>query len=164
MACPPQCRLCNWLPDRDLQVKIFPGSCKSGLGVLRKRVVCLRETVVLQDLHHRSPSPHPYGEHVQHSRTTLPACTDSLKAYYTQNVGTPCLEYMLSADAVRLAYAKGLHRAVPSSQGLSMQDAQQRSCIFWSLYCLEKQIASQASRPSVGTQKHPFTRRIKLFD
>jgi hypothetical protein len=74
---------------------------------------------------------------------------EHLQAYYTQNIGTPCLEYMLSADAVRLAYAKGLHRAVPSSQGLSAQDAQQRSCIFWALYCLEKQIASQASRPSV---------------
>ena len=63
MACPPQCRLCNWLPDRDLQVKIFPGSCKSGLGILRKRLVCLREIVILQDVHHRSPSLDSDGEH-----------------------------------------------------------------------------------------------------
>jgi hypothetical protein len=56
---------------------------------------------------------------------------------------------MLSADAVRLAFAKGLHRAAPSSQSLSTQDREQRSYIFWGAYCLEKQIALQASRSSV---------------
>lgn len=71
------------------------------------------------------------------------------QAYYTQNIGTPCLEYMLSSDAVRLALAKGLHRAAPLSQGLTEQDVEQRNRIFWAIYCLEKQIACQASRPSV---------------
>ncbi|KAK4623535.1 ABC-transporter-regulating transcription factor [Fulvia fulva] len=73
----------------------------------------------------------------------------TLMAYYTQNIGTPCLEYMLSSDAVRLAFAKGLHRAAPLSQGLTEQDVEQRNRIFWAIYCLEKQIACQASRPSI---------------
>ncbi|KAM3418752.1 hypothetical protein BST61_g4726 [Cercospora zeina] len=73
----------------------------------------------------------------------------TLMAYYTQNIGTPCLEYMLSSDAVRLAFAKGLHRAARPAQGLTEQDIEQRNRIFWAIYCLEKQIATQSSRPSM---------------
>ncbi|KAK3678483.1 hypothetical protein LTR78_001780 [Recurvomyces mirabilis] len=72
----------------------------------------------------------------------------TLMAFYTQNISTPCLEYMLSADAVRLAFAKGLHRAPPSTQGLSLQEMDLCNSIFWAIFCLEKQIASQSGRPS----------------
>ncbi|KAK5739936.1 hypothetical protein LTR17_005032 [Elasticomyces elasticus] len=73
----------------------------------------------------------------------------TLMAYYAQTLAGPCLEYMLSADAVRLAFAKGLHRATSSSQNLTSEDIEHRNRIFWAIYCLEKQIASQASRPSI---------------
>ncbi|PIB02544.1 hypothetical protein CB0940_00175 [Cercospora beticola] len=73
----------------------------------------------------------------------------TLMAYYTQNIGTPCLEYMLSADAARLAFAKGLHRAAPPFQGMTEQDVEQRNRIFWAIYCLEKQIANQSGRSSM---------------
>jgi hypothetical protein len=84
----------------------------------------------------------------------------TMMAYYTQNLGTPCLEYMLSGDAVRLAFAKGLHRACPSSQRLTAEDVEQRSRIFWAIYCLEKQIASQASRPSVRSSQSLYSKSI----
>jgi hypothetical protein len=63
MACAPQCSLCDGLPYRDVQVKFFPRSCKTGLGIFRERFVCLREAVVLQDFYHRSSGLDPDGEH-----------------------------------------------------------------------------------------------------
>jgi Fungal specific transcription factor domain len=56
---------------------------------------------------------------------------------------------MLCANALQLAVAKGLHRQVVSSWDLSEAEINQRSCIFWSAYCLEKQIVFQSGRPSV---------------
>jgi hypothetical protein len=99
---------------------------------------------------------HPSQEsRPSHSWSALaPAMEQKLtwkQAYYSHNVGTPCLEYMLCSNAVRLAVAKGLHRQPAGSKSLSEQETNQRSCIFWGAYCLEKQIASQSGRCSVRT-------------
>lgn len=75
---------------------------------------------------------------------------------------------MLSADAARLAFAKGLHRAAPPFQGLTEHDVEQRNRIFWAIYCLEKQIANQSGRSSVCTpllwhDRLPFPKLISLM-
>lgn len=72
-----------------------------------------------------------------------------LQAYYSQNIGSPCIEYVLCSSALRLALAKGLHRHAVPSRNLSQHEINQRNCIFWGAYCLEKQIVCQSGRPSV---------------
>jgi Fungal specific transcription factor domain len=75
---------------------------------------------------------------------------DGVQAYFCQNLGSPCLEYMLCSNALRLAVAKGFHREPVASWNLSKGEVNQRRSIFWSIYCLEKQIVCQSGRPSVG--------------
>lgn len=71
------------------------------------------------------------------------------QAYYCENIGSPCLEYMLCANALRLAVSKGLHRQSNSAANLSHEEQTQRNLVFWAAYCLEKHIVSQSGRPSV---------------
>ncbi|KIV79464.1 hypothetical protein PV11_07026 [Exophiala sideris] len=73
----------------------------------------------------------------------------TLMAYFTQNFGSPCLEYMLCSTAVRLSIAKGLHRQAVSSWNLTDHESSLRSCLFWAAYCLEKQIVCQSGRHSL---------------
>ncbi|KAI1616602.1 fungal-specific transcription factor domain-containing protein [Exophiala viscosa] len=73
----------------------------------------------------------------------------TLMAYFTQNFGSPCLEYMLCSTAVRLSIAKGLHRQAVSSWNLTDHENSLRSCLFWAAYCLEKQIVCQSGRHSL---------------
>ncbi|EXJ79926.1 hypothetical protein A1O3_08211 [Capronia epimyces CBS 606.96] len=73
----------------------------------------------------------------------------TVMAYYSHNIGSPCLEYMLCTNALRLAVAKGLHRQPVSSWNSSEHENNLRSCLFWAAYCLEKQIVSQSGRHSL---------------
>lgn len=61
---------------------------------------------------------------------------------------------MLCNNAIALALGKGLHRTPTPSWNMPMTERTQRSCLFWSLYCLEKQIEKQSGRPSVRTEHH----------
>ncbi|KAK5102748.1 hypothetical protein LTS08_003548 [Lithohypha guttulata] len=83
----------------------------------------------------------------QTSITSIQALT--VMAYYSQNFGSPCLEYMLCNNALALAVAKGLHRQPAPGWNLSSHEHSQRSSLFWALYCLEKQIIKQSGRPSI---------------
>lgn len=72
------------------------------------------------------------------------------QAYFCQNFGSPCLEYMLCNNALSLALGKGLHRKPTQGWNLTPAEHSLRSCLFWALYCLEKQIEKQSGRPSVS--------------
>jgi len=72
------------------------------------------------------------------------------QAYYSQNFGSPCLEYMLCHNALALALGKGLHRKPTPGWNLTTNERSHRNCLFWALYCLEKQIEKQSGRPSVS--------------
>ncbi|KIW27762.1 uncharacterized protein PV07_07470 [Cladophialophora immunda] len=73
----------------------------------------------------------------------------TLMAYFTQNIASPCLEYVLCGIAVRLGIGKGLHRQAVASWNLTEYENSLRSCLFWAIYCLEKQIVCQSGRHSL---------------
>ncbi|KIW31163.1 uncharacterized protein PV07_02832 [Cladophialophora immunda] len=72
----------------------------------------------------------------------------TVMAYYTECIGSPCLEYMLVTNAARLAYSKGLHRQPVPSWDLSSSEQCHRNWLFWAIYCLEKNCCCRAGRPS----------------
>ncbi|RHZ55182.1 hypothetical protein CDV55_102162 [Aspergillus turcosus] len=69
-------------------------------------------------------------------------------AFFVNSLGCPALEYMLVSNAVLLAYAKGLHLAIPSAWNGDEVEIQKRNHLFWSIYCLEKDICFRSGRPS----------------
>ena len=71
------------------------------------------------------------------------------QAYFSDGLGSPCLEYMLCTNALGLACAKGLHRQAVSSWNLTAQESCHRNWLFWAIYCLEKHISCRSGRPSV---------------
>ncbi|KAJ2905583.1 hypothetical protein MKZ38_004877 [Zalerion maritima] len=73
----------------------------------------------------------------------------TLMAYFTENLGNPCLEYMLCTNALRLAVSKGLHRQLVSSWSLTQDERCHWNWVFWAAYCLEKHIVHQSGRPSI---------------
>ncbi|KAM5346085.1 hypothetical protein ACJ41O_009090 [Fusarium nematophilum] len=72
----------------------------------------------------------------------------TIMGYFTESIGNPCLEYMLSTVALRLACSKGLHRQAVSSWHMSQEEKELRNRIFWAAYCLEKNCAARSGRPS----------------
>ena len=68
--------------------------------------------------------------------------------FYVEGLGSPALEYMLCANAARLAQAKGLHRQPSRSWRLPESEVLQRNWLFWTIYCVEKLIAYRSGRPS----------------
>ncbi|KAH8691680.1 fungal-specific transcription factor domain-containing protein [Talaromyces proteolyticus] len=72
-----------------------------------------------------------------------------LMAYYSEGMGKISLQYMLCSDAIRLSCAKGLHRQPARSWNISLHEISHRNWMFWSIYCLEKQICSRSGRPSI---------------
>ena len=68
--------------------------------------------------------------------------------FYVEGLGSPALEYMLCANAARLAQAKGLHRQPSRSWRLPESEIIQRNWLFWTIYCVEKLIAYRSGRPS----------------
>ena len=68
--------------------------------------------------------------------------------FYVEGLGSPALEYMLCANAARLAQAKGLHRQPSKSWKLPDIEIMQRNWLFWTIYCVEKLIAYRSGRPS----------------
>jgi hypothetical protein len=66
-------------------------------------------------------------------------------------IGSPSLEYMLCSSAARLALSKGLHRKPSIQWGLSEVETLQRSLLFWSVYCYDRQISSRSGRPPVSS-------------
>ncbi|KAM5383740.1 hypothetical protein ACJZ2D_001729 [Fusarium nematophilum] len=73
----------------------------------------------------------------------------TIMGYFTESIGNPCLEYMLSTVALRLACSKGLHRQAVSSWHMSQEEKELRNRIFWAAYCLEKNCAARSGRPSM---------------
>ncbi|RVX74258.1 hypothetical protein B0A52_02090 [Exophiala mesophila] len=71
-----------------------------------------------------------------------------LMAYFAEGVGKTSLQYMLCSTAMRLACSKGLHRQAPKSWKISSHEVKHRNWMFWSIYCLEKQICTRSGRPS----------------
>ncbi|KAJ6110206.1 hypothetical protein N7486_002441 [Penicillium sp. IBT 16267x] len=72
----------------------------------------------------------------------------TLLTFYTEGLGNPSLEYMLCATAARLGQAQGLHREPAKAWQLSPSENFHRSCVFWAIYCTEKQISFRSGRPS----------------
>ncbi|KAI8939889.1 hypothetical protein NX059_003618 [Plenodomus lindquistii] len=68
-------------------------------------------------------------------------------AFYTEGIGSAKLEYMLIGCAVRLSHARGLHLR-PNSSRVTFEASQQRSWLFWTLYCVEKHLTLRSGRPS----------------
>ncbi|OQV03055.1 Fungal specific transcription factor domain-containing protein [Cladophialophora immunda] len=69
-------------------------------------------------------------------------------AFYVEAAANECFEYMMCANAVRLAQAKGLHRQPSKSLNLSENEAMHRSWLFWAIFSLEKLISFRSGRPS----------------
>ncbi|KAM5380833.1 hypothetical protein ACJZ2D_003357 [Fusarium nematophilum] len=74
--------------------------------------------------------------------------------YFSEGIGNPCLEYMLSVASVRLVFLKGLHRQPVPSWNMSQEQQELRNHIFWAAYCLEKNCSARASRPSMIDDDH----------
>ena len=72
------------------------------------------------------------------------------KTFFSEGLGNPALEYMLCANAARLAQGKGLHRRPASTWNLTKQDALHFSWLFWAIYYCDKHIAHRSGRPSVS--------------
>ncbi|KIW86779.1 uncharacterized protein Z519_12565 [Cladophialophora bantiana CBS 173.52] len=70
-------------------------------------------------------------------------------AYFSEGIGEVSLQYTLCTDALRLACSKGLHRQPSNSWKIPPHEVRHRNWIFWSIYCLEKQICSRSGRPSI---------------
>jgi hypothetical protein len=68
---------------------------------------------------------------------------------YAQGMSSPQrLEYTLSSTTSRLAQSLSLHRHAPPEWGLSEDELEERSRVFWVVYCLDKTIALRCGRPS----------------
>ena len=72
------------------------------------------------------------------------------QTFFAEGLGCPSLEYMLCANGVRLAQAKGLHRHPARAWNLAGDDVIHYNWLFWAVYCCEKQIAQRSGRPSVS--------------
>ncbi|KIW84902.1 hypothetical protein Z517_00290 [Fonsecaea pedrosoi CBS 271.37] len=70
-------------------------------------------------------------------------------AYFSESMGEVSLQYTLCTDALRLACSKGLHRQPSHSWKIPPHEVRHRNWIFWSIYCLEKQICTRSGRPSI---------------
>ena len=68
--------------------------------------------------------------------------------FYAESAANEGFEYMMCANAVRLAQAKGLHRQPSRSLNLPENEVLHLNWLFWAIFCLEKQIAFRSGRPS----------------
>ncbi|EXJ75923.1 uncharacterized protein A1O5_00431 [Cladophialophora psammophila CBS 110553] len=73
----------------------------------------------------------------------------TLMAYFAEAVSCRMLQYILVANAYRLACGQGLHVQPAPSWNLPEEEKSLRQCIFWAIYCLDKQIACRSGRPSI---------------
>ncbi|KAI1629537.1 fungal-specific transcription factor domain-containing protein [Exophiala viscosa] len=73
----------------------------------------------------------------------------TLMAYFSEAVSCRMLQYMLVANAYRLACGQGLHVQPVPSWNLSEEEKSLRQCVFWAIYCLDKQIACRSGRPGL---------------
>ncbi|KEF53431.1 uncharacterized protein A1O9_10406 [Exophiala aquamarina CBS 119918] len=71
-----------------------------------------------------------------------------VQTFYAEGLGSPALEYYLSGLAVRMAQGKGLHRQPAKSWRLPEAEVLQRNWLWWTIYCLDKQLAFRSGRPS----------------
>ncbi|OAQ65542.2 major facilitator superfamily protein [Pochonia chlamydosporia 170] len=68
---------------------------------------------------------------------------------YAELLGSPAVEYMLCAAAVRLAQSRGLHRQPSKAWNLPDDEVLHRNWTFWALYCYDKYLAMRCGRPSM---------------
>ncbi|CAI7580131.1 unnamed protein product [Penicillium pancosmium] len=67
---------------------------------------------------------------------------------FAELLGSPAVEYMLCASAVRLAQSKGLHRQSSRAWNLPRSETLHRNWVFWAAYFYDKNIALRSGRPS----------------
>ncbi|KAJ5096637.1 fungal-specific transcription factor domain-containing protein [Penicillium angulare] len=67
---------------------------------------------------------------------------------FAELLGSPAIEYMLCASAVRLAQSKGLHRQPSRTWNLPRSEILHRNWVFWAAYYYDKNIALRSGRPS----------------
>lgn len=70
------------------------------------------------------------------------------QALFAHGISSPQLEYMLCSQAAHVAQAKGLHKE-PSGVLFSLEEVEERSNLFWSIYTLDKSMMIRIGRPSV---------------
>lgn len=70
------------------------------------------------------------------------------QTFYVEGLGGASLEYYLSTLAARMAQGKGLHRQPAKSWRLPESEILQRNWLWWTIYCLDKQVAFRSGRPS----------------
>lgn len=68
---------------------------------------------------------------------------------------SPALDHVLISVAVRLAQSVGLHRKMQLGCDPESDDSIDRCWLFWSIYCLEKNIAFANDLDSVGSFSRP---------
>ncbi|KIW09874.1 hypothetical protein PV08_11975 [Exophiala spinifera] len=73
----------------------------------------------------------------------------TLMAYFAEAISCEMLQYILVANAYRLACGQGLHVQPAPSWNLTREEKSLRQSVFWAIYCLEKQIACRSGRPSM---------------
>jgi hypothetical protein len=72
----------------------------------------------------------------------------AMMSYFTESIGSPSIQWMMTSTAMRLAVTKGLHRQPSVFWKLPQGDQDQRSYTFWAIYCLERLIEGRSGRPS----------------
>lgn len=82
------------------------------------------------------------------------------QTFFTEGLGSPALQYVLSSNAARLAQSKGLHRQPAPSWKLDADQINNQNWLFWAIYYCDKRIALQSARPSV----RPFPCHVKMYD
>lgn len=88
---------------------------------------------------------------VSHQLTTMPSTLLSVQALLGMSIvimGTPNQSpaFVLTSSAIKLAQNMGLHRR-NQDPGLSAAEIEQRKRVFWSAYCLDKDISLQTGLP-----------------
>ena len=73
-----------------------------------------------------------------------------LMAFFAEALGSPALEYMLMANATRLAQSKGLHLQVSQRSKMLPEEYQDRQWLWWCIYSYDKHLAYRSGRPSVS--------------
>jgi len=92
-----------------------------------------------------------YERKLMHEATDLTAVKALVvMTTYAQGISSPQrLEYTLCSTASRLAQSLGLNRCPSPEWGLTESEKDERSRVFWVVYCLDKTIALRCGRPSV---------------
>ncbi|KAK5044674.1 hypothetical protein LTR84_010566 [Exophiala bonariae] len=68
--------------------------------------------------------------------------------FYADSTGNQYFEYMMCANTVGLAQARGLHRQPSKALQLSPVEVMHRNWLWWAIYCCENKVSFRSGRPS----------------